>query len=393
MKDFYALLGVAPDATAEQIRRAYRDRAQAAMWDRPRFVALGEAFEVLKDPARRAAYDRQRRVANESPAAEAAPPLTAAGTAGGGAAVFTAEPPQQTPPAAATANRGERTATAAGEPCPACGTGGPPDDGFCRECGFLLGSLLGPETNERPLPYLTDEGGRRFALRTGENTVGREGADVSLGDRTVSRRHARVTVEPDGDLWLEDLGSTNGTQRAGRSVPPHQRAALGDGTQIQFGAVKLTVTRPDAPAALPLPEATSEGREPEPSALPAPPPAETPAFEPAPEPLAKLVGEDGQVYALTAATTTFGRRSTNDFVLNSDPYISGAHAQIVCDNGGFHVVDLGSTNGTQVRGVRIAGHAPISIHDGDEIVLGRTMLRFHSRAAAGASRSPEGVKT
>jgi pSer/pThr/pTyr-binding forkhead associated (FHA) protein len=51
----------------------------------------------------------------------------------------------------------------------------------------------------------------------------------------------------------------------------------------------------------------------------------------------------------------------------------------VYTNGAFHIVDLGSTNGTSVNGQRIAANAPERIKDGDEITLGRTTLRFFSQ--------------
>ena len=64
-KDYYATLGVPRDATAEDIKRAYRKLARKHHPDvskdpksEARFKELGEAYEVLKDPAKRAAYDR-----------------------------------------------------------------------------------------------------------------------------------------------------------------------------------------------------------------------------------------------------------------------------------------------------------------------------------------------
>ena len=64
--DLYQLLGVARDASAEQVALAWRRRARAEHPDaRPadadaagRFRALAEAYRVLGDPVRRAAYDR-----------------------------------------------------------------------------------------------------------------------------------------------------------------------------------------------------------------------------------------------------------------------------------------------------------------------------------------------
>jgi curved DNA-binding protein CbpA len=64
--DLYQLLGITPGASREEIALAWRRRARAEHPDsRPgdadapaRFRALAEAYQVLGDPARRAAYDR-----------------------------------------------------------------------------------------------------------------------------------------------------------------------------------------------------------------------------------------------------------------------------------------------------------------------------------------------
>ena len=62
--DDYGLLGVSRDASAREIRRAYRRLARQHHPDlnpRPdgaeRFAALAHAYEVLNDPAERARYD------------------------------------------------------------------------------------------------------------------------------------------------------------------------------------------------------------------------------------------------------------------------------------------------------------------------------------------------
>ncbi len=64
-KDYYAIMGVARDATQEDIKRAYRKLARKYHPDvskeadaEIRFKDLGEAYEVLKDPEKRAAYDQ-----------------------------------------------------------------------------------------------------------------------------------------------------------------------------------------------------------------------------------------------------------------------------------------------------------------------------------------------
>ena len=64
-KDYYATLGVAKDATQDDIKRAYRKLARKYHPDvskeadaEARFKELNEANEVLKDPEKRAAYDQ-----------------------------------------------------------------------------------------------------------------------------------------------------------------------------------------------------------------------------------------------------------------------------------------------------------------------------------------------
>jgi curved DNA-binding protein len=64
-KDYYAIMGVARDATQDEIKRAYRKLARKFHPDvskakdaEKRFKELGEAYEVLKDPEKRAAYDQ-----------------------------------------------------------------------------------------------------------------------------------------------------------------------------------------------------------------------------------------------------------------------------------------------------------------------------------------------
>ncbi len=63
-KDYYAIMGVARDASAEQIKQAYRKLARKYHPDKndhpeaeQKFKEVGEAYEVLKDPEKRQAYD------------------------------------------------------------------------------------------------------------------------------------------------------------------------------------------------------------------------------------------------------------------------------------------------------------------------------------------------
>jgi molecular chaperone DnaJ len=62
MADLYGVLGVASDATPEEVKRAYRRLAREhhpdAGGDEERFKEIARAYDVLGDPERRARYDR-----------------------------------------------------------------------------------------------------------------------------------------------------------------------------------------------------------------------------------------------------------------------------------------------------------------------------------------------
>jgi curved DNA-binding protein len=64
-RDYYQVMGLARTATQDDIKRAYRKLARKYHPDvskepdaEARFKEVGEAYEVLKDPEKRAAYDR-----------------------------------------------------------------------------------------------------------------------------------------------------------------------------------------------------------------------------------------------------------------------------------------------------------------------------------------------
>jgi molecular chaperone DnaJ len=66
MADFYERLGVTRDATTEEVKKAYRklalkyhpDRNEGSKEAEARFKEVTEAYEVLRDPEKRATYDR-----------------------------------------------------------------------------------------------------------------------------------------------------------------------------------------------------------------------------------------------------------------------------------------------------------------------------------------------
>jgi diguanylate cyclase (GGDEF)-like protein len=89
--------------------------------------------------------------------------------------------------------------------------------------------------------------GAMLRLAPGGTRLGR-GADnsIQLPDASISRHHAFLGVDDEGQARLTDLGSTNGTQVNGHRLPPNTPVRLEDGDRLQFGVnVLLKFIRPD----------------------------------------------------------------------------------------------------------------------------------------------------
>jgi len=81
IKDYYAILGVPPNATPEQIRAAFRHMARVNHPDintspdaAERFKEVNEAYEILANPDKRKAYDYFTAMSGGTEAAVTPPP-------------------------------------------------------------------------------------------------------------------------------------------------------------------------------------------------------------------------------------------------------------------------------------------------------------------------------
>ena len=88
-----------------------------------------------------------------------------------------------------------------------------------------------------------------------------------------------------------------------------------------------------------------------------------------------LVLPSGQRVALGEHVTTVGRLPESTISIN-DTNVSRNHAEIRTGSASYVAVDLGSTNGTMVNGVRIVGEQ--RLNDGDIISFGSTHVRFEA---------------
>ena len=115
------------------------------------------------------------------------------------------------------------------------------------------------------------------------------------------------------------------------------------------------------------------------------------SVEPIPKKIdAKLVIERGTAigteFQISNEESTIGRWDADNGIfpdIDLDVYdpeakVSRRHARIIHNGGKFMIEDLGSTNGTFVnRGRRLIPGNPHILSDNDEIIVGKTFLRFH----------------
>ena len=149
--------------------------------------------------------------------------------------------------------------------CPECGFLNDEGANYCQKCGAYLnpqtearskdsttatyrvgetGELIPVDVEqiaEKGAALVIRSGGGRvgesFSLERDRMTIGRRpDSDVFLDDVTVSRDHA-LLVRRNGEFYLDDLGSLNGTYVNRRRIESHR---LADGDELQIGKYKLT---------------------------------------------------------------------------------------------------------------------------------------------------------
>src|ERR1044072_5632632 len=133
--------------------------------------------------------------------------------------------------------------------CPECGFVNHEGANYCQKCGAYLGGPAEGESDEPTTmtytvddtgemqPIDIDEAGESFPVTEERISIGRSpDAGVFLDDVTVSRNHALLVRRRDG-LYIDDLGSLNGTYVNRRRIESHR---LADGDEIQVGKYKLS---------------------------------------------------------------------------------------------------------------------------------------------------------
>lgn len=275
-----------------------------------------------------------------------------------------------------------------------------------------------------------DRAGEQFPLEQGRTVIGRQVGDLIVGDKEVSSIHAIISYER-GGWYVMDLGSTNGVfvdEQVKLEARLRHNTELRVGQsrmrfELSGGAAEVSSDPPDllggSAADLTLPHVPRGGTligeqaslvreaiEDEGDILEDPaelsgsntpnPGVPNGGFEdrqteefgaddllqglgdvpPVQVQLEILEGADkGAVRRFTQDSVLLGRLNTDLVVRDSD--VSRRHAIVeVFDATQVYLRDLNSTNGSFVNGRRVSS---VRLRAGDQIRLGRCLLRFNAR--------------
>jgi hypothetical protein len=173
----------------------------------------------------------------------------------------------------------------------------------------------------------------------------------------------RVKITTDDDLAIGEFGIATRVVQPQEGLPEVPRPA----------PPSVTPPLPEAaaaPAAVPAATMVYRAREPEPEAV-----AAEPEQPPEVEREVVTLTVDGRVHPVTSRRVVLGRSRECDIRLD-DGNVSRRHAELVQEGATYWLVDLGSTNGTQLNGERVERG---KLADGDRITLGSTDVVFGRR--------------
>jgi ABC transport system ATP-binding/permease protein len=229
--------------------------------------------------------------------------------------------------------------------------------------------------NPNPFKLIVTEGGIQpdqfIELPQMDIIIGRlPPAELVIDDPAISRRHASVTYQ-DGQYFVEDLGSSNGTFLNGQ--PVFTRTALHPGDVIGLGQkVSIQFEAPQVSAETMF-EATVVDMEVDGTVVSENLASAKPAAQP---PILEVrIGTGAPTtYTLTAPVITIGRAEDNDIIIPSQ-VISRHHARLEQSGSGYQAILLPGVTNPFV----MAGNAlPDTYHlqHGDVILVGSNLAEM-----------------
>ena len=258
--------------------------------------------------------------------------------------------------------------------CGSCGNEVTPGvDVFCARCGTRVAHTAEPPsaspgtavfsaraTHQGPTIAILDSAGqpaRTWMMDGPEATIGRADGEIRFGDDVyMSPVHAQLSFR-DGQLFLRDLGSRNGTW-----LYQQEPYKLQDGDTILVGSQIIRFRRLGFPGPNP-PEADATRRL----------GSAVPSADVAVVQQLRADGSARDSCHLSPARSVVIGRTDGDWLFPYDQTMSGRHAEVRSEDLDFIVLDLGSRNGVAVA---VRGERPVKA--GQRILLGDQTLRVES---------------
>jgi pSer/pThr/pTyr-binding forkhead associated (FHA) protein/uncharacterized OB-fold protein len=258
--------------------------------------------------------------------------------------------------------------------CGGCGNPVVPGaDVFCARCGTRVAATISPPTpavgtavfsatgsGSGPRLALIDAAGavkKTETLPGPEATIGRSDGELRFPDDTfMSPVHASFSLR-DGQLYVRDLGSRNGTWLF--MMEPYK---LQDGDTVLVGSQLLRFRRLGYPGPQPA-EADATRRL----------GSSTPSADIAVIQQLRADGSARDNCHLSPSRNVVIGRSEGDWIFAYDKTMSSRHAEIRSEDLDFIVLDLGSRNG-----IAIAVRGEKQVKPGQRLLIGDQTLRVES---------------
>ncbi len=199
-------------------------------------------------------------------------------------------------------------------------------------------------------------------------TLGRDKTcQVVLAQQAVSRQHARISQE--GNLFfLEDLGSSYGTQINGKPLPKGEKHRLRNGDIIAIAQFDVRYTHvADVPSNVGSEKTSFVARSLVKDVMRGITSGEGPYFR-----VMNGPREGERIEMSDAQELVIGRDESADVIFKDD-LISRRHVKLRRDWSGTHVEDLNSRNGIKVNKKKVNRK---TLKDGDEVEVGSTRLLY-----------------
>lgn len=249
----------------------------------------------------------------------------------------------------------------------------PGQDVFCARCGARVASESEPpmtpagtavftarnNPNGPRIAVLDSQGqvARTVTLEGVEATIGRADGEIRFGDDVfMSPVHAQLSFR-EGQLYVRDLGSRNGTW-----LYQNEPYKLNDGDAMLVGSQIIRFRRLGFPGPNP-PEADATRRL----------GSATPSADVAVLQQLRADGSARDSCHLSPSRNVVIGRSEGDWRFPYDLTMSGRHAEVRSEDLDFIVLDLGSRNGVAIA---VRGEKPVKA--GQRLLIGDQTLRVES---------------